>query len=63
MTPRTQGWTDAELLEEAREIESGLSEWEAEFVDSLCKQAKGGKAMSDRQRSKLRQVLDDREDS
>lgn len=52
--------TDQELVDALCEIESGLTEWEVEFVESLANQLDQGRALSDRQRAKAEQVWRDR---
>lgn len=52
-------WTDRDLLEEACDIESGLSSWEVDFIEDLSRRLPRDpiSVLTDRQRAKVIQIL------
>jgi hypothetical protein len=53
----TQRETDLASVEEANNIEEGLSDWEVEFIESLNKWLKGNDTLTPKQRAKLESIL------
>lgn len=51
-------WTDHDLVDELLGIESGLSEWEVEFAESLDDWLGKGRSLTDRQRGKAQEILE-----
>jgi hypothetical protein len=49
-------WTDRELVHELCQIDSGLSSWEVNFVDSLPRQLMLQQGLSVNQRRKAEQI-------
>lgn len=52
--------TDGELVEELCEIEDVLTEWEVEFVDSISKWLKEHGGLTEGQRKKAEEILDEK---
>lgn len=48
----------AQMIEDCQKRESKLSEWEANFIDSLAKQIGDGKALTDKQMAALERTWD-----
>lgn len=55
----TQHDEDRELVAELCEIESGLTEWEVDFVDDIARVV-DTRPLSERQRAKARQILEEK---
>lgn len=51
-------WTDDELVDELCDIESGLSEWEIRFVESVAKRVNDSQPLTQTQRTKCVQILE-----
>lgn len=51
---------DAKLVDDLCAIESGLSDWEVGFVESLAKQIEVGRKLSDKQRAKAEKILEEK---
>ena len=49
--------TDQQIMKDLCQIESGLSEWEVNFVDDVTKQVEAGEKLSGPQRKKAEQIL------
>lgn len=52
--------TDDELTSRLADIDSGLSSWETEFVDSIRKQVKQGRSLSKKQREIAERIANDK---
>lgn len=52
--------TDRELVEELNEIESGLSDWEVEFIESINDWLDNHGGLTVDQRKKAEQILDEK---
>lgn len=51
-------WKDNELVEELCSVESGLTPWETEFVDSITEQVEDmGRTLSSKQRRVCAKIL------
>lgn len=50
------GEEDEDLVAELCEIESGLSDWEVEFVDSIARHLENFGTLTTRQRTKAEQI-------
>ena len=53
-----QRQTDLGLIDDANEIESGLTDWEMNFVESLNKWLDSNPILTDPQRDKLKSILE-----
>lgn len=56
--PKTRAEFDRELTEALCEIEDGLTDWEAEFADSIAKALIRYGSLTDAQRAKALQVAE-----
>ena len=52
--------TDDELTQRLADVDSGLSSWEVEFVDSIRKQVKTGRSLSKKQREIAERIARDK---
>lgn len=48
--------SDAEMVEALCELDSGLTSWELEFLESVAEQVENGHSLSERQREKLVEI-------
>ena len=56
LRPRDQLAEDRRLVARLCALDSGLSDWEVSFVDSLSKRVEGGLTLTDRQRERALQI-------
>ena len=54
-----EDWSDQELVEELCDAESGLSDWEADFADSLAGWMKKNDSLTGPQRKKAVEILEE----
>jgi len=52
--------TDDELTQRLADVDSGLSSWETEFVDSVRKQVKAGRSLSKKQRKIAERIANEK---
>ena len=53
-------WSDTDIVEELCEIDSGLTEWELEFVDSINEWVDCGNQLTEKQRKKAESILQEK---
>lgn len=52
--------TDLGLVDDANDIESGMNDWEVEFVESLNRYLEMHATLTELQRNKLKQILNEK---
>ena len=57
---RGSDWTDVDLVEELDENGQGLTPWEIEFTEAMVKKVRDGIALTERERGKLSQIIEER---
>lgn len=53
-------WSDKELYDEVDDCCDGLTSWESEFHESVGKQVKQGRTLSEKQRGVLARIIEQR---
>lgn len=56
--PGVNDKTGYEKVSDLLDIDEGLSEWEIDFAESVVKQLEDGRQLTEKQKSKLDQILD-----
>lgn len=53
-------WDDQADVREALAIESGLTGWEMDFIESIAERVRDGEELTEAQREVLRRILNER---
>ena len=53
-------WSDEEMYEEVDECCDGMTTWESEFHESVGRQVKQGRTLSEKQRATLVKIIEQR---